>query len=317
MMMMKLSSLLMVSILHFLFTSSSVKGFRPFPSSFLLQHTKQYSRTIPIRTTHTQPASSTSLYLFDRFIRVVTSNVNSLLKGLEDPEKVLEQAVSDMQNDLVRIRQSYADVYSTQKRMERQKEAAQSTANEWYRRAQLAMSKGEEELAREALLQKQQQMELVKSVDKQLQVQAAAAEKLYTSIQTLEKKISEAKRQKESFIARAKTAKTSIEVNNLLQSITGSVSGSNSMEAFERMKDKVESLEAQADMAAQIIPGTSAASQSLEDKFRALEGNKEVEEELNQLRGMKTPKLLPLPATIEDEFQQMKSDVFYNRKKLQ
>eukprot|EP00428_Durinskia_dybowskii_P048164 CAMPEP_0170347844 /NCGR_PEP_ID=MMETSP0116_2-20130129/75188_1 /TAXON_ID=400756 /ORGANISM="Durinskia baltica, Strain CSIRO CS-38" /LENGTH=124 /DNA_ID=CAMNT_0010601679 /DNA_START=62 /DNA_END=436 /DNA_ORIENTATION=- len=46
--------------------------------------------------------------LFDRFSRVAKSNLNNILKSLEDPEKIMNQALEDMQNDLVKIRQSYA-----------------------------------------------------------------------------------------------------------------------------------------------------------------------------------------------------------------
>ena len=59
--------------------------------------------------------------LADRFIRVAKANLNSILQKVEDPEKVLEQAVDDMQSDLIKVRQSFAEVSATQKRMERQK----------------------------------------------------------------------------------------------------------------------------------------------------------------------------------------------------
>ena len=41
------------------------------------------------------------------------------LGKFEDPEKVLNQAVEDLQKDLVTIRQSYAEVMATQKRCAR------------------------------------------------------------------------------------------------------------------------------------------------------------------------------------------------------
>ena len=75
----------------------------------------------------------TSMNMFDRFFRVVSSNVNSVLKGLEDPEKVLDQAVNDMQNDLIKIRQSYAEISATQKRMTNQKQQADNVATVRYR----------------------------------------------------------------------------------------------------------------------------------------------------------------------------------------
>ena len=87
---------------------------------------------------------------FDRFKRVAEANINNVLGKMEDPEKVLNQAVEDLQKDLVTIRQSYAEVMATQKRQQRQKDQADQLADEWYRRAQLALEKGDDELARKA-----------------------------------------------------------------------------------------------------------------------------------------------------------------------
>ncbi len=49
------------------------------------QHVHPYSR------------NSVSMNLFDRFTRVAKSNINNILKGLEDPEKIMNQALEDMQ----------------------------------------------------------------------------------------------------------------------------------------------------------------------------------------------------------------------------
>jgi hypothetical protein len=48
----------------------------------------------------TSRSSSTTLQmnnLFDRFSRVAKSNLNNILKNLEDPEKIMSQALEDMQ----------------------------------------------------------------------------------------------------------------------------------------------------------------------------------------------------------------------------
>ena len=182
----------------------------------------------------------------DRFFRVVKSNINNVLQNLEDPEKVLDQAVNDMQEDLVKVRQSYAEISATQKRLERQKEQADNLAADWYRRAQLALEKGDEELAREALSRRQTQVVSSDSIKKQMDTQEVAISKLFSSMQALESKILNAKREKDIMIARARTAKTTMQVNDMLSSMTGT--GSNSMEAFDRMKAKVESLETQAEV---------------------------------------------------------------------
>lgn len=56
--------------------------------------------------------------LFDRLSRVVRANLNDLVSQAEDPEKVLEQAVIDMQEDLVQLRQAVALTIAEQKRTE-------------------------------------------------------------------------------------------------------------------------------------------------------------------------------------------------------
>ena len=67
-------------------------------------------------TTRARPTTALQMNFFDRFKRVAEANINNVLGKLEDPEKVLNQAVEDLQKDLVTIRQSYAEVMATQKR---------------------------------------------------------------------------------------------------------------------------------------------------------------------------------------------------------
>jgi len=254
-----------------------------------------------------------SMNMFDRMFRVVTSNVNNVIKQLEDPEKVIEQAVIDMQSDLVKIRQSYAEITATQKKLEKQKEQAVIVAGDWYRRAQLALEKGDEELAREALSRRQTQLDTVENLNKQLSVQGAAVDKLYSSMGLLEQKIGEAKRQKETLIARARTAKTSVQVNDMLNNL----SGSSSMEAFERMREKVDSLETQAEVAGELAATSSGTSVNLEERFRALEGDGKVEDELERMKrqlppasGFKALGQLPSSRSLMDiEYEQMKREL--------
>eukprot|EP01036_Dinobryon_divergens_P025193 gene25193-33717_t len=248
--------------------------------------------------------------MFDRMIRVVTSNVNNVLKQLEDPEKVIEQAVIDMQNDLIKIRQSYAEITASQKKLEKQKEQAVNFANDWYRRAQLALEKGDESLAREALSRRQTQLDSAENLSKQLTVQGSAVDKLYSSMTLLEQKISEAKRQKETLIARARTAKTSVQVSDMLNNL----SGSSSMEAFERMKEKVDSLETQAEVAGELAATSMGTSVDLEDKFRELEGGSKIEDELDRMKrqlpsGAKVVGQLPFRSVLDEEYEKLRRDL--------
>ncbi|NJK27627.1 MAG: PspA/IM30 family protein, partial [Coleofasciculaceae cyanobacterium SM2_3_26] len=72
--------------------------------------------------------------IFQRFVNVVRSNITHLIGQAEDPEKILEQTVYEMQENLVSMRQGVAQAIATQKRTERQAAQVESTAEEWYRR---------------------------------------------------------------------------------------------------------------------------------------------------------------------------------------
>lgn len=191
------------------------------------------------------------------------------------------------QNDLVKIRQSYAEITATQRRLLKQKEQCDAMANDWYQRAQLALQKGNEELAREALSRRQQQTDQSTNLQAQIDSQAASIDKLYEGMQMLEKKILESKSKKEQMVARARTAQSTQKVNDMISGI----SGKTSMDAFTRMEEKVEALEAAAEVSAEmgslkgnLLPGTEGAS--VEAQFRALEAASSVDSELAKLKGL-------------------------------
>jgi phage shock protein A len=104
-------------------------------------------------------------------------------------------------------------------------------------------------------------------------------------MQMLEKKILESKAKKEQMVARARTAQSTQKVNDMLSGLTGSTS----MDAFSRMEQKVEALEAAAEVSAEmgavggnLLPGSS----SLEAEFKKLEAASSVDDELKRMKGL-------------------------------
>jgi phage shock protein A len=247
--------------------------------------------------------------LIDRILRVIRANLNSLIGQAEDPEKVLEQAVEEMQQDLIQLRQAVAQAIATQKRTERQASQAESTAQEWYNRAQLALSKEDETLAREALTRRKSYQETAKAMQAQLSQQAGVVTKLKENMRTLESKISEAKTKKDLYIARARSAQASQKINDML----GNVGTGNAMSAFEKMEEKVLQLEAQSEAIAEL------GSNELEKKFAALEGGDDIDAELaalkaNMLTGTEPAQLPSSQASsvknpeIEGELEKLRSE---------
>lgn len=235
--------------------------------------------------------------------------MNNALKSLEDPEKILNQAVEDMQADLVKIRQSYAEVTAGQRRLLKQKDQADAVAADWYERAQLALKAGNDELAREALSRRQQQLDAAADLQSQIDVQNMSIDKLYEGMQALESKIIESKAKKEQMIARARTAESTQKVNDMLSGITGKTS----MDAFSRMEDKVEALEAAAEVSSEMgslggnaLPGSSSAE--LEKQFKMLEGQSAVDDELKKMKGMLGGSTDKKKDDLDDELAKLKKE---------
>ena len=211
---------------------------------------------------------------FDRLSRLVRANANAAVSSMEDPSKILDQSVADMQADLVKLRQAVAMAIASQKRLRNQADQAEAQSKTWYERAELALKKGEEDLAREALTRRKTFQETATSLKTQVQSQDGQVETLKKSLVALEGKIAQAKTKKDMLKARAQAAKA----QQQLQSAVGNLGTDSAMAAFERMEDKVEALEATGQAAAEL------AGADLETQFAALEGGSDVDDELDALR---------------------------------
>ncbi|MBD0336609.1 MAG: PspA/IM30 family protein [Cyanobacteria bacterium Co-bin13] len=200
--------------------------------------------------------------LLDRLSRVIRANLNSAVNQAEDPEKILEQAVEEMQANLIQLRQAVAQAIATQKRTERQSEQANRTAQEWYNRAQLALQKGEDAMAREALTRRKTYLDTATAMDAQILQQRDVVEKLKANMRVLEGKITEAKTKKDMYVARARSAAAS----QRIQEMIGQVGTPGAIAAFDRMEERVMELEARSEAVAELNAGDD-----LEKQFKALE----------------------------------------------
>lgn len=271
-------------------TDCVVTAFAPIHHPF----TARLTTPSHILTHHSASATALHANLFDRFFLVSKATANSILQRFEDPEKIMTQALEDMQNDLVRVRQTYAEVTATQRRMASSKRQLESQAEDWYNRAQLALKNSNEGLAREALARREALLNQAKSIQDQVDAQASNIDTLYEGIGALEKKIMEAAGKKNQMTARARTAKSTQKINDMLSGLTGQTS----MDAFNRMEEKVLALEATAEVAAEmakttmnqaLLPSSSSSSNKgsssdIEMQFRMLEASDSVDKELEKLK---------------------------------
>lgn len=219
-------------------------------------------------------ALASEMNIFSRIARIFRSYIEQFVGSGEDPERIIDQAVEDMNTDLVKLRQTAAQVVAAKRILENKYNVAQQASDDWYKRAARALEKGDEALAKEALKRRKAYADSAKSLKSQLDQQVSVSDRILSSTRVLESKIYEARNKKDLLKARAQSAKTSKEVNEVL----GSVDTTSALSAYKRMEEKVERLEAEADAVTQM------ASDELGSKFAQLEMDVDVDDDLKSLK---------------------------------
>ncbi|XGB42760.1 MAG: PspA/IM30 family protein [Nodosilinea sp. LVE1205-7] len=152
----------------------------------------------------------------DRALQVIKVSLNGMVNQAEDPERVLNRVMDDMQGHLMQLRQAVAQAIATQKRTERQSAQARTLAQEWYSRAELALKNGEEDLARQALKRRQGYVESAEMMTRQVSQQQQMVAQMKENMGQLEAKIAQARTQKDMYIARFRSAEAAQRIQELM-----------------------------------------------------------------------------------------------------
>ena len=204
--------------------------------------------------------------LFSRISTIFKANINDALSKAEDPEKMLNQIVGEMNEQLVKTKQQVAVAIADEKRLQKQYQAEEQQTQEWERKATLAVQKGNDELAKEALARRNEHANLAAEYKTQWEKQKQAVDTLKENLGALERKIAEAGRKKNLLVARQKRAQAQKQIH---ETMSGIRDGS-AFETFDRMAGKVDQIEARADAAAEMA---DMEADKLEDQFAELESS--------------------------------------------
>jgi len=203
--------------------------------------------------------------IFDRLSTLIKSNLNDLISSAEDPEKMLNQILLDMRNQLARAKQQVAAAIADEKRLRDQADAEFRHADDWEKRAMLAVQQGRDDLARQALLRGQEHLAHGQQLATTWEQHRMETEKLKQSLRDLNDKIEEAKRKKNLLVARQRRAEAQARIS---QTMSG-LSETSAFEAFNRMEERITSTERQLQAAQEI--DEEFAGDRLVGEFRQLE----------------------------------------------
>lgn len=203
--------------------------------------------------------------IFARLGTLIKSNINDLISRAENPEKMLNQVLLDMQQQLVEAKKAVAVAIADEKKLQKQYNVELDKAKEWERKAMVAVRAGDDALARQALVRKQEHETISTQFQQQWIAQKQAVDKLKDALRLLNQKIEEAKRKKNILIARKKRA----EAQQQIAATMSSLGDTSAFDTFERMADQITMLEAEAEAGAELAGELSG--DALEAKFLQLE----------------------------------------------
>jgi phage shock protein A len=201
-----------------------------------------------------------------RLFNLFRSNANDMLDKAEDPAKMLQQMLADLETQKRKAKQQMTEALALQKGLERETEKEHKEAEKWEQKAVLAVQNEKDDLAKEALTRKNEYLKRAVDFDKQLVMHKNNADALRKSYHTLEDKIDEIKRKKGILTAKQKQAEAQ---EKIYQTIEGLGDTSGTMETIERMEEKVENIQARAEAYQEI--SLESGKDSLESKFEELE----------------------------------------------
>ncbi len=214
--------------------------------------------------------------IFERMSMILRANINDILDRAEDPEKMLEQIIRDMESAILDARAQVQEMLAQQKLLEAEVRDTQKLVDEWQRKAEMAVAQNRDDLAREALKRRNDYQAQLEVYQAQLADQEALVAKLRSELSELESKYDSAKRNKDTLIARQRAARAREDMakkSAQIQQIP------NYSSEFGRMEQRVREQEARAAAASEM----NETATSVDREFASLE-DPAIEDELAAMK---------------------------------
>ncbi|NLI11507.1 MAG: phage shock protein A [Peptococcaceae bacterium] len=215
--------------------------------------------------------------LFQRLKDLLEANISDLISRAEDPEKLLnlyiERATEELKKFNLQVNRAVADQLTLRQRIE----ASQKEIESWTTQAKVAVTQNRDDLAKIALERRKTAENNLVDYQSQLADQEKAVEELRANYRVLEEKLNKARSERDQLVIRQRRAEAMKQANEAIQEVAGATAFSD----FDRMKDKVSRMEAEA-QASRV-----SVESSVEDEFAKLKKSADalaVEDELARLK---------------------------------
>ena len=220
--------------------------------------------------------------ILERFKTIMSSNINALLDKMEDPEKMIDQYLRDMEKDLGSVKAETVAVMAQESAAKRKVAECEDEIKKMESYAKKALQAGNEADARMFLEKKESIKIKLESLEKEKMIAVENSlkmremhDKLTSDIQKLNAKRNEIK-------SKIKMAKSAQKIN----SMTSSVGISGKMDSFNSIEEKVDRMLDEANASMELNSPKKDEVDDLMKKYDSgeSESSSAVDEELERLK---------------------------------
>ncbi len=218
--------------------------------------------------------------IISRFTTIMKANINDLLDRCENPAKMVDQTLRELNESLAEVKKETAGIMAEEQRCKRNYDAVLAEIDKWTNYAKKAIEAGNDDDAREFLAKKQQVESALADAKQTYDIAAENAGKMRQMHDKLVSDISILESRREMIKAKVAVAKTQAKVNE----VTSRTNVNGTIAAFERMEAKADRMLDSANAMAELNAAPVDTASALAKKYDSGTVSSSVDTELAALK---------------------------------
>lgn len=202
--------------------------------------------------------------ILSRFKDIMSANINAILDKCENPEKMIDEYMRQVVEQLAEVKKETAGVMAEEKRAKREVDENAKQIEKYDQLARKALTAGNEEDAKTFLTKKQEYVNNGMDLQKAYDIANANVTKMREMHDKLTKDVQELEQRRKNVKSKVAVAKTQEKLNKVTSSMS---TASNAMSAFERMEAKADNMLDRANSTAELNSNPNEEIENLEDKY--------------------------------------------------
>ena len=204
--------------------------------------------------------------ILSRFKDIMSANINAMLDKWEDPEKMIDQYMRNLESDLGKVKQETAAVMADEKRAKRELDECTAEIDKMQAYAEKAVAAGNDDDARTFLTKKQTLLTKQEALQQAYDLAVDNASKMKAMHDKLVNDISELDMRRDTIKAKVRVAKAQQTVDKVGASVSGA---EKNLSAFSKMEAKADKMLDEANAMAELnSSGEESTVEALEAKYK-------------------------------------------------